>query len=225
MPLPTKKTEVVRSLNQLNTFIYGVPKAGKTTFCSSIPHALFAATERGHTQLSVFKEDIGSWLDFKKMIKALKEEKHEFKCVIIDVADHLYSYCEDFICQQNGVKHVSDLPFGKGYALVKKEFIHAVLVLNSLNLGVIFVAHAKEREMKTKTQTYTYMDSSLSQATSNTISGICDFILFFYINEDGKRVIRTKPTKYINAGDRTGNLPELMEMDYSKFEKTFMGLK
>jgi len=36
-------------------------------------------------------------------------------------------------------------------------------------------------------------------------------------NVKQRRIIRTKPTRYYEAGDRTGKLPETIELDYEKF--------
>lgn len=36
-----------------------------------------------------------------------------------------------------------------------------------------------------------------------------------------RRVIRTKPTLVYEAGDRTGRLPELLDLDYAKFIEAF----
>jgi hypothetical protein len=43
--------------------------------------------------------------------------------------------------------------------------------------------------------------------------------------EDGaesvKRVIRTKPSLYYEAGDRTGRLPETLDLDFRRFFEAF----
>lgn len=45
---------------------------------------------------------------------------------------------------------------------------------------------------------------------------------------DGKmvarRVMRTKPSLYYEAGDRTGRLPELIDLDYAKFTEAFSAM-
>jgi len=37
----------------------------------------------------------------------------------------------------------------------------------------------------------------------------------------GRRVIRTKPNVNYEAGDRTGRLPELIDLDFGKFVEAF----
>jgi hypothetical protein len=209
----------------MNSLIYGQPKVGKSTFASQIPNALFLATEEGLNSLEVYKVSISSWEDFLQTGRDLVEEKHDYQTLVIDIGDYLYKYCEHYICRTNNVKHVSDLPFGKGYSLVKDEFIRAILKLNALGFGLVFISHAKEREQAKKTIKTTYMDTSMGNQASQAVCGLCDFILYFYIDDSGKRCIRTKPSKYINAGDRTALLPEIMEMNYQGIADVISGGK
>ena len=55
-----------------------------------------------------------------------------------------------------------------------------------------------------------------------------DMVLFCDLEvtgDDGeqsmRRVIRTKPSLYYEAGDRTGRLPETLDLDFSKFLEAF----
>ena len=52
-----------------------------------------------------------------------------------------------------------------------------------------------------------------------------DMVLYCDL-EDGedkttRRLIRTKPSKYYEAGDRTGRLPETLDLDFGKFFDAF----
>lgn len=203
--------------------LYGAPKTGKSTFASHIPNALFLPTEEGLNELEVFQYKIKSWRDVLKLRKELQEKDHGFECLVVDIVDWFYKHCEHYVCGKHGVTHPSDLEYGKGFSLVKDEFIRVVNGLNQLGLGMVFICHAKEKEVKKKNTTYTSMDTSLGATTNNLICGMCDFIFFAYIDEDGKRVMRTKPSKYVNSGDRTGKLPEIMPFDYENLVKELEG--
>ena len=56
-------------------------------------------------------------------------------------------------------------------------------------------------------------------------SGMVDMVLFCDLEVTAgegekteiRRVIRTKPSLYYEAGDRTGRLPETLDLDYQKF--------
>ncbi len=62
------------------------------------------------------------------------------------------------------------------------------------------------------------------------VLGMVDVILYCdvdtVVNADGKttserRIMRTKPTETYEAGDRTGRLPAVIELDYAKFAEAF----
>lgn len=210
------KSTITTDIGAMNLLIYGQPKVGKSTLASQIPNALFLATEKGHNFLQVHKVDINKWEDVLDIGKSLLSQKHNFKTLVIDIADYFYKHCERYVMDKHQVEHPSDLGFGKGFSLVKDEFTRVVQRLNSVGVGLVFISHAKEKTIKTKTAEWTMMATSLGAGPEGVISGLCDLILYCYITEDGERMMRTKPTKYVLAGDRSKKLPESMAMDYKK---------
>lgn len=210
------KTTITTDIGAMNVLIYGQPKVGKSTLASQIPNALFLATEKGHNFLEIHKVDINKWEDVIEVGKSLLAQKHTFKTLIIDIADYFYKHCERYVMEKHQVEHPSDLGFGKGFSLVKDEFTRVVHRLNSIGVGMVFISHAKEKTIKTKSAEWTMMATSMGNGPEGVISGLSDVILYCYITEEGHRVMRTKPSKYILAGDRSKKLPELMPMDYKK---------
>ena len=52
-----------------------------------------------------------------------KEElKEKFHAIAIDTADEAWALCSKFVCNQNGVDELRELPWGQGYDLAKKEY-------------------------------------------------------------------------------------------------------
>jgi hypothetical protein len=221
MILPKTKTIKKTEFRKCNSLLYALPKCGKSTFASKIPNALFLATEEGHNHLEVFKVNITKWEDIYALTKELQKPGHGFTTLVIDIVDWLYKHCEHYICNKFEVFHPSDLAYGKGFSLVKDEFVRVMNGLSQMGFGMIFISHAKEREMKKKNMSFTYMDTTLSGASSQLICGLCDYIFYAYIDDKGQRLMRTKPTPYINAGDRSGKLPDILSFDYEQFVKIF----
>lgn len=215
--LPTEKTKPTRDLNRQNFLIYGLPKSGKSTLASHFPNSIFAATEDGHKHLEVFKVDVRTWEDFLRLGAELAQPGHNFKTLIIDISDWLYKHCEDFICRKHGVEAPADLPYGKGFSLVKSEFVRVINKVNMSGISLVFISHAKEKEIKSKNSSYTMMGTTMTNSAEQVIAGMCDLIFYCYINEENKRLIRTKPTKYVLAGDRTKpGLPEVIPMEFEQ---------
>ncbi|HYM97877.1 MAG TPA: AAA family ATPase, partial [Candidatus Sulfotelmatobacter sp.] len=70
---------------------------------------------------------------------------------------------------------------------------------------------------------------TLPDKARKIVLGMVDVILFCDLEPatgaDGKpahrRVIRTKPHTHYEAGDRTGRLPEMIDLDFKKFVDAF----
>ncbi len=227
--LPTAKTPPKPGLADLTVLVYGQTKIGKTTFCSQADNALFLATEPGLNSLDVFQAPIQCWEDLLAACGEIAEGKHPFKTVIIDTVDNAYKFCTDYILRKFKIDHESDLGYGKGYAIVNNEFQRVLTKLAFLPYGLFLVSHAKEIEVETRTGKYTRIVPTLPDKARKIVLGMVDMVLFCDLelstNEDGqpqiRRVIRTKPSLHYEAGDRTGKLPETLDLDFRKFLDAF----
>ena len=230
MPLlPTTKTAPKNSLADLTVLAYGQTKIGKTTLCSQAEGALFLATEPGLNALDVFQVPILNWDDLLNTCAEISEGKHPFKTVIIDTVDNAYRFCTDYILRKFKVEHESDLGYGKGYALINNEFQRVLTKLAFLPCGLFLISHAKEMEMESRTGKYTRVVPTLPDKARKIVLGMADMVLFCDLeiqpdenNEPRvRRVIRTKPSIYYEAGDRTGRLPETLDLDFASFVEAF----
>jgi len=227
--LPTAKTEPKPNLGDLTVLVYGQTKIGKSTFCSQSEGALFLATEPGLNALDVFQVPIQSWDELLAACAEVTEGKHPFRTIIIDTIDNAYKFCTDYIVRKYKIEHESDLGYGKGYALVNNEFQRVLTKLAFLPYGLFLISHAKEIEVDTRTGKYTRIVPTLPDKARKIVLGMVDQVLFCDLematNEDGtesvRRVIRTKPSLYYEAGDRTGRLPETLGLDFKKFFESF----
>ena len=227
--LPTAKTQAKPDLADLTVLVYGQTKIGKSTFCSQAAGALFLATEPGLNALEVYQIPAQSWDDLLNACAEVTEGKHPFKTVIIDTIDNAYKFCTDYIVKKHKIEHESDLGYGKGYALVNNEFQRVLTKLAFLPYGLFLISHAKEIEVETRTGKYTRVVPTLPDKARKIVLGMVDQVLFCDLDlttaEDGtsniRRVIRTKPSLYYEAGDRTGRLPEALDLDFRKFFDAF----
>lgn len=228
--LPTKKRPAVTNVDDYTILLYGPPKVGKTTFCSELNNPLFLATEPGTNALSVFENKIGSWKEFLANCNLLRKPGHGFNMVIVDTVDNLLMFCAEHICKENGVSHESEIPHGKGYSLITAEFQRVITRLAAMPFGLVLVSHSHEVEMKARTGDYKKTMATLTGKQRKFITGFVDMILCFDIIEKTVgnevkeiRVIRTKQSKYLEAGDRTGKLPPILKLDAEEFKKVFAG--
>jgi hypothetical protein len=227
--LPGAKTAPKPNLADLTVLAYGQTKIGKSTFCSNADGALFLATEPGLNALDVFQAPIQTWDDLLAACAEITEGKHPFKTVIIDTVDNAYKFCADYILKKFKIEHESDLGYGKGYALINNEFQRVLTKLAFLPYGLFLISHAKEIEVETRTGKYTRIVPTLPDKARKIVLGMVDMVLYCDLEQSAgecgeqrmRRVIRTKPSLYYEAGDRTGRLPETLDLDFSKFFEAF----
>ncbi len=224
--LPTQKTPVKNDLASQTILIYGQPGIGKSTIASKFNNALFLATEAGLNNLEVYQYPIRTWEDFLAACKEIAAGKHEFKTIVIDTIDNLHKACREYVAKKNGFAHESDMPFSKGWDLVKSEFLRALTKLSLLPYGLVMISHAEYSEIKTRTATINKAVPTLQKNARNIILGMCDIILYCenVLTEDGeKRIIRSSPAENWEGKDRTGRLPAVLPLDYTAFHNAFTG--
>lgn len=223
--LPIEKSKVVSELSQQVILVYGRAKIGKSTLCSKFDQPLFLATEPGLNHLEVFRVNINNWDKFLEACGDLADGKHKFKTIVIDTIDNLVVFCSDWVCRENSINHPSELPHGKGWHLVTSELRRALVKLASLPYGLVIVSHSELIEVETKTRKYTRYTIPIGGKNRNIILNMPDIILFIdsEVSKDGseRRLIRTKPSMFFEAGDRSGLLPETLPLDYNELAKYF----
>lgn len=229
--LPTKKTPMKTELADQTVLIYGPAKIGKSSTCAQAPGALFLATEPGLNHLEVFQIPITTWEEFLDAAAEIAKGGHGFRTVVVDTCDNAFRLCTAYVCAKHGVKHPGDLPYGKGFSLCNQEFHRVLTKLAALPYGLFLVSHAQEKEIEGRTGKYVKVMPTLPDAARKIIIGMVDIIMYADLEQettaDGKvvvrRVLRTKPDKHFEAGDRTDRLPEVLPLDYKAFAEAFAG--
>jgi len=227
--LPTEPTPPKKDLSDFIILEYGFPKAGKTTWASHFPNSVFLATESGQNAIECFKVPIDSWATFLAACNELARGGHDFRTIVIDTVDNLWLLCQQHVCGKHKVEHESDLAYGKGYSLILTEFQRVLTKLSHLPYGLVFISHAEMEEVKTRTGSYHKVVPSLREKPRKVVLGMADMVLLCDIEtvpgpEDQptmRRVMRTKPSPYWEAGDRTGGLPETIDLDFDAFTSAF----
>lgn len=205
--LPAEKTSPTLDLATAKVLLYGPPKVGKTTLAAGLnpDNTVFLATEAGYGGLSVFKVDIRSWDDFRKVYAELAEAGHTYKTVVVDTVDMLFQLCLDAACSELGVKHPADAEWGKGWQAVADKWRLGVGLLASLGMGVWFISHAKPVEIEQRVGKRTVTVPTVAPKARDFLMGFVDYIFFETIDataEGEPRVLRTRPSLDYEAGQR-----------------------
>lgn len=224
--------QVSRDLRGYSVFFYGGWKTGKTTIASKFPKSLILAFEKGYAALAGIKpQPINSWSEFKKVLKQLKDPRaHEmYETIIIDTADIAYDYCVKYICANAprpkeqgggyGVDSISDIPFGKGYGMVEKEFDEALRAIVNLDYGLVIISHDTDKTFKDESgKEFHKIVPTLDKRANNVCARMCDIIGYSraVTNEDGTNSTKLfmRGTPRFEAGSRFKYTPDYIDFTY-----------
>lgn len=225
--------QVSRNLRGYSVFFYGGWKTGKTTIASKFPKSLLLAFEKGYAALAGIKpQPINSWSEFKKVMKQLKDPraKEMYETIIVDTADIAYDYCLKYICANAprskeqgggyGVDSISDIPFGKGYAMVEKEFDEMLRAIVQLGYGLVIISHDTDKVFKDESgNEFHKIVPTLDKRANNVCARMCDLIGYAraVTNEAGENVTKLflRGTPRFEAGSRFKYTPEVIDFTYN----------
>lgn len=214
--------KVSRDLTGYITYIYGAAKTGKTTLASQAGKALLLAFERGYNALpGVYAQDITSWGDTRAVVRELKkpEVKEMFQTVVFDTIDIAGGLCEKYVCAQNNVDKIGEIPYGQGWNLMKKEFEDVVRTITQLGYAVFFISHEKDKEFKRKDGTSYHQ---IVPSCPNTFNEIAKNLVDIYAyaekyEENGQasvRLVIRSTDNSIDCGSRFKYIDPVIDMSY-----------
>ena len=221
--------QVSRDLRGYSVFFYGGWKTGKTTIASKFPNALLLAFEKGYNALAgVRPQPINSWAEFKKVLRQLKDAraKEMFETIIVDTADIAYDYCTKYICDNAqrsdggyGVDSISDIPFGKGYGMVEKEFDTALRSIVQMDYGLVIISHETDKTFTDEAgNQYNKIVPTLDKRANNICARMCDIVGYSRAVTDKEGNLSTKlfmrGTPRYEAGSRFKYTPDFIDFSY-----------
>lgn len=215
---------ISRDLKGKYIAIYGPEKCGKTTFAAQNKKTLICGFEIGTNFLGGVKmQPIQKWADFKLVLRQLKlpEAKEMYDCVAIDTVAEAYALCEDYICSQNGVQKIGDIPYGAGYAACKKEFEKCLREITMLGYGIICICHSQIKNEAVGDNVIEHISPSMPARAADVVNRLVDIIGYIQCewNEEGtaqERVLLTRSTPTIMAGSRLKYLAPKIPFGYDE---------
>lgn len=229
--------QVSRDMRGYSVFMYGGWKTGKTTTAVKFPKHFLLAFEKGYSAIpGAMALPINSWSEFRQVLRQLKEPaaKEKFETIIIDTADIAYDYCVKYICDNaprtkeqgggTGVDSLADIPFGKGYGMVEKEFDECLRKIVQLGYGLVVISHETDKTFKNEGGTeFNKIVPTLDKRANNVLARMCDIIGYTRSipDEAGKErvVMFMRGTSRYEAGSRFKYTPDYIELSYDNLVK------
>lgn len=192
-----------------NFFIFGETMSGKSYLAGQFPNPLFLDTDgnaksnpypsielrnpkdkNGHI---IEKQSVVYTLD--QIVTELQTSTHTYETIVLDVIDDIIVMIEQYVCDKAGDSYetLSDIPYGKGYAMVNSILQELVIDLKSLPLNIVYISRYssyEENNMRIEVP-------SLKEKYVNIINGNCDFMIqTSKIGKNYLRVVKRKRKNY-----------------------------
>ena len=223
-----------------NFFIWGSPMTGKSYFSSFFPNPLILNTDGNSKQGSApsiqlrnirnetggLKQSVIKQLD--DIVIALqvenpkRPENQQFKTIVVDVIDDVCVMIEQAICIDAGVQALSDIPYGKGYAMFNTALQQFVMDLKALPLNVIYIS--RELAITDENTGATTYEPSLKAKYYNIVNGNCDVVIRTKKIGDGQnasyfREVKALRTMYNPANITDHRVLQLLKSCTGMFKK------
>lgn len=216
MALPsTNRVEVVKT-SKKKIWIYGQPYSGKTTFADQAPTPLNLNTDGNVKYVTMprlaIKDEVTlngrlterkfAWEIFKEAISDL-EKGSDFETIVVDLLEDTYEHCRLYVFDKNNIEHESDSGYGKGWDLVRTEYLSTIKRLLNLDYNIILISHEDTSEDLTKKSgdKITSIKPNLNKKVSNKIAGMVDLVARLVVDGD-KRTLNFKSDEVVFGGGR-----------------------
>ena len=219
MNLPSSERRNIGETTKRKIWIYGAAFSGKTTMLDDAPNPLNLNTD-GNIQFVTMpymsiKDEVTvngrmtsrkfAWEVFKDTIEELEKKQNDFKTIIIDLLEDTREMCRIYMYDSLGIQHESDSGFGKGWDIIKTEYLSTMRRFFNLdyeNLVVISHEDISKDITKKNGQNITRIAPNIQDAVANKIAGMVDIVARVVVEDDDSRTLNFKQNEVIFGGGR-----------------------
>ena len=221
MLLPSEERRQVGKTTKRKIWIYGSAFSGKTTFVDSAPAPLNLNTD-GNIQFVTMpfipikdtyegRQKVFAWEVFKDAIAELEKKDNNFKTIVVDLLEDTYELCRLYEFDRQGFSHESDAGYGKGWDIVRTEFLSTIRRLVNLDYeNIILISHEDSSKDITKKSgdKITSIKPNIGDKIANKIAGMVDIVARVVVEDDGTRNLNFKSNEVIFGGGRLKGIKE-----------------
>ncbi len=213
-------------------WIYAQSYVGKTTFVDAMDDVLFLNTDGNIDNVTspvirirdTWEGRIkkAAWEVFLEVVKELEKKENDFKIIAIDLIEDLYEQCRLYVFDREGWQHESDGGYGKGYDMVKLEFLSTMKRLKNLGYRIIYISKELAGQVTLRGNvTLTTYKPNINDKVANVLAGTVDLTCRAYADDRG-RWIGFKVDEYTFGGGRFDFKNDKCELSVAAFNKALM---
>lgn len=235
--LPKNERVQIGTTTFMKGWIYGPPFSGKTTFLDSAPDPLNLNTD-GNTKYVTMqririRDEVTvegrqtktkfAWEILKETIAELERYQNDFKTILLDLVEDTREMCRLYMYDKYGWEHESDGGYGKGWDMIKTEYLSTMRKLLNLDYNVFLVSHEDTSKDITKTSgdKVTRIAPNIQEALANKLAGMVDFVARVVINKDGTRSLSFKTDNVVFGGGRLHIDVDSIPLDWNELMKVY----
>lgn len=235
--LPKNEKRDVQTSKKVKLYLYGSPMSGKTTFANEFPDPLMLNTD-GNIQYvdspyiairdeitmnGRIKETKYAWEIFKEAVDEIKTGNHNYKTIVIDLIEDIYEACRVYMYHKLEIEHESDAGYGKGYDMIKTEFLTTMKRILNSDYNIVLLSHDKVEEVKFKNGTsITSYTVNLQEKIAKKIAGMVDITARVVLDSDNNRYLDFTYNDYVFGGNRIGLQQTRIPLKVEEFKKEFI---
>lgn len=219
MNLPKNERRDVTVSSKKKIWLYAPPFAGKTTLTDKFPDPLILTTDGNINNVTApyvyIKDEVTvtgritnrkfAWEVFKDTIEELEKKQNDFKTISLDLVEDTREMCRLYMYDKLGIQHESDSGFGKGWDVIKTEYLSTMRRFFNLDYeNIIICSHEDVSKTLTKKsgEQITRIAPNIQEAIATKLAGMVDIVARIIVNDDGKRTISFKTDSVIFGGGR-----------------------
>lgn len=196
--------------------LYGDSYTGKTTFMDTFPDVLMLNTDGNTDNITSpvirIADEISvegritkrrfAWEILQETLLELEKKDNTFKTIVLDLAEDLYEHCRLYMYDKLGIDHEQDAGFGKGWDMVRTEFLSTMKRFKNCGYQVVFISKASVSEVTRRNgEKVTVIKPNLNEKIANVLSGLVD-ITARVVADGDDRYISFKTDPYVFGGSR-----------------------
>ncbi|MCR1953049.1 AAA family ATPase [Clostridium sp. DSM 100503] len=219
MKLPSTERRDITKTKKRKLWIYGPAFSGKTTMLDDAPSPLNLNTDGNIEFVTMpyiaIKDEVTvngritnrkfAWEVFKETITELEKKQNDFKTIIVDLLEDTREMCRLYKYDEMGITHESDGGFGKGWDIIKTEYLSTIRRLFNLDYeNIVVLSHEDVSKDITKKngQNITRIAPNIQDAIANKVAGMVDIVARVVVEDDDSRTLNFKTSEVIFGGGR-----------------------
>lgn len=212
-------------------WIYADSYVGKSTFVDKLDDLLFINTD-GNTDNTTspvisIKDDVEvtgritkrtlAWDKFLDVVLELEKKENDFNRIAIDLVEDLYEHCRLYVYDKLNIEHEQDAGFGKGWDMVRTEFLSTMKRLKNIGYQIIYISKEIQTEINLKGGgSITTFKPNINDRVANVLAGTVDLTFRAYLDGD-ERYLQLEKKENVFGGGRFDFKINRIPLEMDKF--------